>query len=326
MNDFGMPDYAGYLHVAAAVIEDDGGRILLARRPAHLHQGGLWEFPGGKVEPCEEVRVALARELEEEVGIRVTRATPLIRIPYAYPDRRVLLDVWRVTGFDNTAHGAEGQTIRWVESTTLYEYDFPAANRPIVAAAMLPSRYLITPEPGRREQWPEFLLQLEKRMESGLRLIQFRAKTLCDEDFRELAQRVLTLGRERGVTVLLNSSPELACELDANGLHLSASRLRQIDERPLPENKWLAASCHNLQELELAMAINADFAVLSPVMVTTSHPEQKGIGWDAFHLLTERSTIPVYALGGMTEDDIETALAHGGQGIAAITALWKVRR
>lgn len=323
MNDPGLPDYSGYLHVAAAVIEDHDGRILLARRPVHLHQGGLWEFPGGKVEPGEDVRIALERELAEELGIKVTRAVPLIRIPYEYPDRRVLLDVWRVTAFENTPHGAEGQTIRWVEPAELRDYDFPAANSPIIAAAILPERYLITPEPGGRERWPAFLTQLEGLMASGLRLIQFRAKGLVEKDFRALAQQVLTLGRERGVTVLLNTSPELARELDADGLHLSTSHLRQLQQRPLADHKWLAASCHNLEELQLAMALNVDFVVISPVCPTTSHPGQKGMGWDAFHRLTERSSIPVYALGGMKESDVETALANGGQGIAAITALWQ---
>jgi 8-oxo-dGTP diphosphatase len=90
---------AGLLEVAAAAVFDSQGRVLIARRPENVHQGGLWEFPGGKVEPGEAVEQALARELWEELGIRPTRYRRLIRIPHHYPDRSVLLDVWRVEAF-----------------------------------------------------------------------------------------------------------------------------------------------------------------------------------------------------------------------------------
>jgi 8-oxo-dGTP diphosphatase len=317
-----MPDYSGYLHVAAAVIEEPGGRILLARRPEHLHQGGLWEFPGGKVESGEDVRCALAWELMEEVGISIIDAVPLIRIPYAYPDRKVLLDVWQVSAFENIAHGAEGQAIKWVERETLRDYEFPAANRPIVAAAMLPDRYLITPDPGTPDAWPAFLSHLQALMENGIRLVQLRAKSLNEDEYRQLARRVIGLGRDHGTTVLLNTQPACARELDADGLHLSSDRLWSLRERPLEADRWLAASCHNLEQLRHAMAIGVDFAVFSPVKQTTSHPGRAAIGWEAFQLMTEHSGIPLYALGGMSEADIDAARACGGQGIAAISGLW----
>ena len=317
-----LPDYSDYLHVAAAVIEDRFGRILLARRPEHLHQGGLWEFPGGKIEEGEDTRQALVRELEEEVGIRVSRAMPLIRIPYAYPDRKVLLDIWRVSAFDNQAHGAEGQIIEWVEPERLRDYEFPAANRPIVTAAMLPSRYLITPEPGDVEHWPIFLTSLGALIDGGIRLVQLRAKQLNRNEFSQLAKDVIALGREKGVTVLLNSSIDCARELGADGVHLSSSRLQHLQQCPRDYDGWLAASCHSLDELRRAMSCGVDFAVVSPIKPTGSHPGVSPIGWSDFQCFTELSGIPLFALGGMSESDIETAWLYGGQGIAAISALW----
>src|SRR5512139_2207436 len=167
-----------YLHVAAAVVVDKTGRILIARRHDHLHQGGLWEFPGGKVDEGEAVPDALARELLEELGIQVKQARPLIRIPYRYPDRNVLLDVWRVEQFEGEAHGAEGQPLLWVESDHLIQYTFPAANRPIVTAARLPSAYLITPEPDLASGDRAFLGALQAALTRGVRLVQLRAKFL----------------------------------------------------------------------------------------------------------------------------------------------------
>ncbi len=121
------------LWVAVGVIQDPLGRIFICRRPQAKHQGGKWEFPGGKVEAGETVQQALARELGEEIGIRVTALAPLLEIRHDYADKAVLLDVWRVTGFDGHPHGREGQVARWVSRAELAGYDFPEGNRAIVA-------------------------------------------------------------------------------------------------------------------------------------------------------------------------------------------------
>ncbi|MFW9605867.1 MAG: Nudix family hydrolase, partial [Pseudomonas sp.] len=173
------------LHVAAAVIRGTDGRILLAQRPAHKHQGGLWEFPGGKVEAGESVLSALARELREELGIQVTHAQPLIQVRHAYPDCRVLLDVYEVTGFTGDAHGAEGQPLAWVAARELLDYEFPEANRPIVAAARLPNTYLITPDD---EMTPAELIKgVRQALANGVQLVQLRAPQAFIPEYRDLA-------------------------------------------------------------------------------------------------------------------------------------------
>ncbi|PLW82947.1 hypothetical protein CWI75_05795 [Kineobactrum sediminis] len=122
------------VHVAVAVVMDARQRILISRRAGSAHQGGLWEFPGGKVEPGEPVRDALARELREELGIGFGVAQPLLLVPFDYGDKAVLLDVYQVTGLTGEARGLEGQPLAWVTATELSQYPFPAANVPIVAA------------------------------------------------------------------------------------------------------------------------------------------------------------------------------------------------
>jgi len=126
-----------HIHVVAAIIQHpDRERILLARRPDHLHQGGLWEFPGGKVDAGEAAFAALRRELEEELGIGVTRAEPFLEVHHEYPDKAVFLDIWQVGEFTGTPTGNEGQLVRWVALGDLGGYDFPAANRPILDALL----------------------------------------------------------------------------------------------------------------------------------------------------------------------------------------------
>jgi 8-oxo-dGTP diphosphatase len=124
------------IHVVAAVIYGDLGQILIARRPKHLHQGGLWEFPGGKIEAGESAYQGLVRELNEELAINVTTATPYMQVSHDYRDKHVLLDIWQVTAFTGEPRGVEGQECRWVPLTELLgdasSYEFPEANKPIL--------------------------------------------------------------------------------------------------------------------------------------------------------------------------------------------------
>lgn len=141
------------IHVAVGVIYDcpkneadhGKGNILIAKRADHQHQGGLWEFPGGKIEPGETVEVALQRELEEELGLKasVDNMAAMMTIPFEYPDKSILLDVWAVYNVSNfltvgleesNLLGKEGQPVAWVKKADIADYAFPAANKPIINA------------------------------------------------------------------------------------------------------------------------------------------------------------------------------------------------
>ena len=308
--------------VAAAAVFDDAGRVLITRRADDAHQGGLWEFPGGKLEAGESAHDALRRELVEEVGIHITRARPLIRVRHDYPDKSVQLDVWRVDDFGGEAHGREGQPLQWVVPEALGEYAFPAANAPIVRAVRLPDAYLITPDLGDTPA-ADFLHHLELRLQAGIRLVQLRAKSLNESEYLLLAREAAALCHRYGARLLLNADAAQVAQADADGVHLSSGALRRCASRPLATGAGLvAASCHDSEELAQAEAIGADFALLSPVAATASHPDSEPLGWARFEELVAPVPFPVYALGGMGAGDREDAWAHGGQGVAAIRALW----
>lgn len=120
------------VHVAVGVVMNAANQVLLAKRPNHLHQGGKWEFPGGKVENNETTSQALIRELQEEVNITVSDTTPLMTIAHDYPDKQVLLDIHIVKTFSGEPSGLEGQKVEWADLHKLQHYDFPAANAPII--------------------------------------------------------------------------------------------------------------------------------------------------------------------------------------------------
>ena len=124
----------GSVHVAVGVILDDLGRVLISRRAEDAHQGGLWEFPGGKVEAGESLAVALARELREELDIDIAPGEPLLEIHHDYGDKAVLLDVHVIRAFSGQPRGLENQPLAWVHPDSLCDYAFPAANVPIIEA------------------------------------------------------------------------------------------------------------------------------------------------------------------------------------------------
>jgi len=119
------------LHVAVGIIIKPENQILISERPAHTYKGGLWEFPGGKVEVGEDIYKALQRELREELDIEVVKAEPWLKFDYDYNDRFVTLDVWKVTQFNGEPRGAEQQKILWIPIADLNKYEFPQGNKPI---------------------------------------------------------------------------------------------------------------------------------------------------------------------------------------------------
>ena len=307
--------------MVAGVLGGAGGEILVARRFEDAHQGGLWEFPGGKLETGEDVRTGLARELAEEIGISLESARPLIRVRHDYPDRSVLLDVWWVTGWQGRVHGREGQELRWLAVDALAALPMPAADVPVVTALRLPDSYLVTPSPGSDTQ--AFLATLSGSIDAGVKLVALRAKELPAWELLSLCRRAADVCRAGGARLLINADPALLDASGADGVHLDSGRLMAAQSRPVPEGAWLAASCHDARELDQAARIGVDFAVLSPVATTPSHPQALPIGWQRFQQLVERVNLPVFALGGMGPRQLAAAWEHGGQGIAAVRGLWK---
>lgn len=313
------------IHVAVGVIVGADGKILIAKRPQTTHQGGLWEFPGGKVDAGESVQQALVRELKEELAINVIASEPLIQIRHHYPDKSVLLDVHKVIHFEGEPCGAEGQPICWVSVGDLGSYEFPAANKPIIKALVLADKYLITGDFINDE---DFCNRLALALEQGIRLVQIRINKLDLAVHTSLLSNAVRLADKFSATLLINSSVglfEKIVELFpfANiALHLNQNNAAAISVRPIAVGYLLGVSCHNEQEIIHAQQIGADYLLLSPVNRTPSHPEVKPMGWNNFKTLVEFANVPVYALGGVDQKDLFQAKSSGAQGVAGISAWW----
>jgi 8-oxo-dGTP diphosphatase len=307
------------IEVAAGILTDARGRVLLMQRLPGKHLAGLWEFPGGKLERGETIEQALARELREELGVEVRACAPLISVPWRYPEKSVRLHALRVTAWQGEPRAREGHPLRWMEIRNMDVATMPPADAPIVAALRLPSYYVITemvsgtifrPTTGPRSA-PEIV------PDTISALVQLRGSGASRETVRRVATDRLSADPTLRGRLLINHDVDLARELGV-GVHLKAAQLGGLRERPLSRNVWVGASCHDAGELELAGSLGVDFATLSPVQATASHPGAKPLGWTRFSQLVADARLPVYALGGVGPDDLESARAAGAQGVAGI--------
>lgn len=315
-----LADTSPAIHVMAGVITDVRGRILLARRTLGRDLAGLWEFPGGKVDPGETPEQALVRELREELGIEAEIGAPLICVPQQMPHKRIVLNVRHIAAHRGQPRGLDGQALAWVPREKLPSYAMPPADRPVVAALLQPDRYLVTPSPFHTSD-DAWLAALDASLASGVSRVLLRAPDVGAGRWRTLVAEAVARCAVHRAEVLVHGDQALA-EAHGIGLHLPAAGLMKRRKRDFPENMAFAASCHDADQLRHAESLGCDFAVLGAIKPTASHPGQPGIGWAQFALLREHTSLPIYAIGGLNAGDLADARTQGAQGVAAIRGLW----
>ena len=308
------------IRVVIGLIFNEQGQILISKRAEETHQGGKWEFPGGKVEADESDTEALVRELDEEVGIKSERYAQQMCRRYCYPEYTVELIVYRVLGYTGKPVANEQQQLRWVNISELSQFDFPAANQSILRMVSLADIYAITPEHYRNLGELKGLIELA--VNKGIQLFQFRNHHLSDEDYKQQAKALAELCHRHSVRLILNHTAAMVEQCQADGLHLTARQTAELQSRPLPESYLVGASCHNQEELAKAETMQLDYAFLSPVLQTATHPESKPLGWDRFAQLCRDSCLLIYALGGLQATDLKQAQNRGAKGIAMIQGVW----
>jgi 8-oxo-dGTP diphosphatase len=304
--------------VVAAVLTQPDGRVLLARRPPDKVYAGYWEFPGGKVEPGETLQAALVRELHEELGVVANPSCRWITRVFEYPHATVRLNFFRVFEWQGEPHPHEGQVFSWQQPDAVEVTPLLPANFPILKALSLPP--LLGISHAESLGVDTFLARLDVALHNGLRLIQLRDKTLPEDARLALARETVRRAHLLGARVLVNGSLELAREAGADGVHLDSAAAAKLVVRP--DCDWVGVSCHDAAELEHAVAIGADFALLSPVLPTMTHPGAATLGWEAFSALAAASAIPVYGLGGLERADVGRAQSQGAHGVALLRGAW----
>ena len=305
------------MHVMAGLIVDTDGRVLLAERPQGKHLGGFWEFPGGKLEPGESAFAALARELREELGIELKSATPLIRVPWTYDDRTLVLDAWHVDRWDGTPQSLEGQALQWCDPAQIDPESMTPADRPILQALRLPSMYVITPADVMLDQRDEWRERICRAIQDGVRLLQLHLPLWPVTAVRSLAAELLPTTRKYGAQLLLNGDIESAQALGV-GAHLTSEQLLNTSERPLPWHQLISVGCRDASHLAKAAEIRADFATLPLKTASVDGTDALRAEWSDLQLLAEEASLPVYAVGVLGSWDLTYAKQMGAQGVVGI--------
>lgn len=306
------------VEVAAGVITRPDGTFLLGQRAPDTFYPGYWEFPGGKVEAGETAEQALVRELDEELGIRVTSIRPWITREHRYEHAHVRLHFFEVTSWEGEINDHVHSALSWEHAGQPGVGPMLPANGPILKALRLPRWMGIThaSDIGTEVQ----LARLDAALERGLRLVQVREAGMPRSELAAFAGAVTRRARKYGALVVINQDAGLAHELEADGVHLPSVELGRTTARPAFE--WVGASCHCRAELERAAELGLDYALLGAVRPTLTHPDREALGWRAFADLVRDLPIPVLALGGLVEADMEPARSAGAHGLAAIRGAW----
>ncbi len=300
--------------VAVGVVRAHDGRVLVAERKAGKDAAGFWELPGGQVDPGESAAQAAARELLEEVGIRVLELAPWRVYEHDFPAKRLRLHWFHVRRWEGDPYGREGQRLEWVDPAHPTVGPLLASNELAFTTLALPELVAVarvSHAPGASERLLEGLPSL---LASGLRLLIVRGPDLAPAQRVQLTRRLRQVRRGTGLRLLLSGTALEARQAGACGLHSPAIVLARTIERP-PTRLW-AVSAHSAGDLERAAALGADVALLSPVLPTPSHPAEEALGWDGLRALVAASPLPVYAQGGLRPSDLGAARAAGALGVA----------
>jgi 8-oxo-dGTP diphosphatase len=305
--------------VVAGLIRNSRGQILLTRRLPGSHQGGTWEYPGGKIIPGETPHEALTRELTEELGIRISSSTQVASTLHRYLEKTVQLSLRVIDSYYGSPLGREGQDLRWLAADEIKNVDMAAADRAFDLAVTLPDYYVIS---GPAADLRNFSTSLQTVLRTGYKLVQMRIPGLAGSELQSLATSAASLCLEHGARLMLNEHAGLAATIAGAGVHLKAEQLLRIKDRPLAPDRPVAASCHNEEEIARACDLGLDFICVSPVLHTPSHPAAAVLGWQRFERLCALSSLPVYALGGLSVNNFTEARECGAIGVAGISGFW----
>jgi 8-oxo-dGTP diphosphatase len=299
------------IDVAVNIVHAPDGRVLLAQRTKRQIAAGFWELPGGKVDPGETPAQAAARELEEEIGIAPHRLRRWISYEHAYATKRVRLHFFRVEGYSGTPRGREGQRLAWIDPASPGVAPVLPSNDRVLAAMALP-RIIYRPRSAHHGGAGGLLRHLSDILPAGPITLVLDEPEMAPEQYVALARRVGVLAGQYGTPVLLAGPAALAQRAGLPGVLSSAQEMRRLSARPRA-GIW-AVDCHDEAEVARAEGLGADALLLSPTALATQ-TSAPAMAWAYFQRLARTSSVPVFAGGGVTPNQLDHAIAAGAAGI-----------
>jgi len=305
------------IEIVAGVIRSGEGKILICLRPAHLDQGNLWELPGGKRKNGESRFRALRREVNEELGIDVISALPLLRFVHRYPTKTIDFDVWEVSKWRGSARGCEGQKIAWVNSSELDHYVFPAANRTVLTALGLPRFACAIADVN--VSLGQYIGSLEKWIDAGTCCVLLNSQVVI----RGYNERALTeighlIDRYGAKLIFEFSIKQATRRTNADNAKLFDSVRGKIDCDTL-----IGFSCSTYTELGRAEQAGAELLLIGPLRSVEVETVNDAIGWSEIQDLLKNTATPAFAFGPFLEpQDVASAIVSGCQGAVLPFDVW----
>jgi 8-oxo-dGTP diphosphatase len=347
------------IDVAVAVLQRDNGSgsgdVLWCSRPEGKPYAGYWEFPGGKVEPTESVWQALVREIDEELGVTVQAGGPWMLVEHDYPHAKVRLHLMRVWRWQGEPVAREQQRFQWaplLPSATDIQPILPATE-PLLRKLAMPRVMLLTQvEFYGLDAFIQRLhatLSNAKAANRAMPLVQFREKNLSSQAQITAVAAVWDALQQYGAPMVVNSACRAACEwaagqalalsehqafasasqnlldkqyLQRPGVHWTEHDLTTIAQQGIDVQRINTASVHSADSLNTAYELGIDAAVLGTVLPSVSHPGGPTLAWSGFLSLASQARLPVYGIGGLSLDQLQTAAEHGAHGVAIMRAAW----
>lgn len=287
------------VNVAIAILLQHG-KVLVGFREAHQHQGNKYEFPGGKVEAGETPVDACRREVLEEVGVDLQDWQVFDFIQHEYEDLVVNLHVFQAALPETLNHQIQPPW-QWYHRTELPELNFPKANRSLI----------------QRLVWPQYIkISADLTTLATAELLYWRSDLDLDTQLRAVAEIAVEQLPHLIVNTTLYQALNSIQQANIAAIHLKQQQLMHLATNDLIVGQRYIASCHDAESLAQAKLLGVDAVLLSPVCATNTHPDAKPLGWAGFIDLAQRLHMPVFALGGLSRDDLAQAQSHGAYGIA----------
>ncbi len=301
--------------VAVGVLVRADGAVLLADRPAGKPYAGYWEFPGGKVEPGETVEQALARELGEELGVRVLASDPWTVFEYDYPHAYVRLHFCRIFDWSGTPHPVEGQRLMFYQPGTPAPAPLLPAAEPALRWIALPATMMRSAGTARTSE--EAFAWIQSVLERGIRQILWHEPGLHGSAHGTALRNCRALAHAYGARLFAKCTasqglPSPDCGADCACL-LDAAQLSRLGARP-PAN-CLAAGVRSRDDLERAAQLPCDFAVLEGNSGLGNDGDGGAADAAAIAAVCREAPIPVYVPLAPSAQNLQWARRHGAHGL-----------
>ena len=182
-------------------------------------------------------------------------------------------------------------------------------------------KYFITPNYSKKIS-KDYYFRIEKILDSGIKIVQFRSKNLNSEDYSRVSKKIYNICKKYNASFIINDYSNFNLNKYCDGIQLTSNNLKNIKTFNLDKTYILIGSCHNISEIKICNDLKINLILISPIFSTSN---KEGIGWVKFKELVNESKIPVFALGGLKySDDIENVKINGGVGIASSTYFYNL--